>query len=70
MPTYSFNFTVILGNNEKEFNLKCCTDVFSVNRPEILKCISDSNAVIVNSNTVQVFSKEAFVELTQKLVSL
>ena len=68
MPT--FNFTVILGSNEKEFNLKSCTDVFSSNYDEILKCISDSSGVVVNPNTVQVFSEEAFSELTQKLVCL
>ncbi|MBQ2938351.1 MAG: hypothetical protein IJE05_05715 [Clostridia bacterium] len=70
MTTCSFEFTVILGNNEKELTLKDCTDIFSENRHEIFKWISEVGGTIVNSNTVKVFSNEAFTELLIKLSSL
>lgn len=70
MATCSFVFTVILGDNEKECDIKCCIDVFSVNQDEILDYVSKLGGTMVNSNTVRVLSDEAFTKLTRKLSSL
>lgn len=70
MATCLFEFTVILGNNERKCTLESCVDVFSVNSTEIFNLVSKLGGDNISSNTVRVFSNEAYAEIVGKLSSL
>ena len=65
-----FTFTVVLGESEKECEIKSRTDVFSTNMIEIHDYILRLGGFMINSNTGRVFSNEAFTKLIVKLTSL